>query len=434
MMRRQPRDETAKHPRLMKLVSQVKQQLLVHHPFIGSITMGFKYIVSSDMKMPGSGLPTLGVDGRNKRIYIHPDFVRMGEKDQRSFHEMMFAIAHECFHPMFEHHIRRGHRDPLLWNIAGDYVINHFLVEDKIGSPPKDFKICLDADVFREGEGVTERIYNNLKEEQMKRQASGGAGSGDGDGDGDGGGGGGGGDDDGDDPKPMDVVFEHDLTDAERAQEAAEWRVNVAAAAQNAKSCGKLSANAERIVEEMLEPRVPWEKELQDYTVKMLTDKRSWSRFNRRFVSQGMYMPGRDGDALGVVVFGADCSGSVSDREFGMCAGQVRYIKDEFDPEQMHMIYFDHGVCGHDVYERWDEFDPKPRGGGGTAFSPVFEYIEEHGIEPSLVIMLTDMYCDDFGPEPPYPVLWVSTSGADWNPPFGKVIAMDTSTSDPEGR
>lgn len=429
-----PKNENADHPELLDLISQVKQQLIIHHPFIGNIAFGFKYIVSSDMNLPGTNRPTLGVNPEEKEIYIHPDFVRMGKKNQRSFHEMMFCVAHECFHPMFEHHIRRNERDFRLWNVAGDYVINHYLVDDKIGIPPRGIKICLDDEIFADGEGQTEIIYNNLLEKAREKAKEGGGQSGGtrgeqtGDDQSDDGSGGenstGSGVDD-DEEQPLDVVVDHKGSPAERELESAEWRCRVAQAAQAARAQGKLSAAAERLVEELLEPRVDWERELLEFTTKSLEDKRTWSRFNRRFVSQGLYLPGRDGDVLGEVVFAADCSGSVSDKEFGACAGQMRYVKEMFDPERLHAIYFDAEVCRHDVFERWDEFKPEPSGGGGTAFSPVFEHIEEEGIEPALCVVLTDMYCDDFGEEPPYPVLWVSTSGSDWDPPFGKVIAMD---------
>jgi len=66
--------------------------------------------------------------------------------------------------------------------------------------------------------------------------------------------------------------------------------------------------------------------------------------------------------------------------------------------------------------------DIKPHGGGGTAFSPVFEYIEEHGIEPIAIVFLTDLCCDDFGNEPNCPVLWVSTD--EGTAPFGEVVLM----------
>ena len=68
--------------------------------------------------------------------------------------------------------------------------------------------------------------------------------------------------------------------------------------------------------------------------------------------------------------------------------------------------------------------DLKPMGGGGTTYSPVWEYIKEHQIECHMAVYATDGYCSDFGEEPPYPVYWVIIPGGmqGFDPPFGQVL------------
>nr|MBC8158161.1 hypothetical protein [Alphaproteobacteria bacterium] len=36
--------------------------------------------------------------------------------------KVTFVLMHEILHKVFKHHLRRGNRDPKLWNKAGDYV------------------------------------------------------------------------------------------------------------------------------------------------------------------------------------------------------------------------------------------------------------------------------------------------------------------------
>ena len=62
------------------------------------------------------------------------------------------------------------------------------------------------------------------------------------------------------------------------------------------------------------------------------------------------------------------------------------------------------------------------KGGGGTAFRPAFEYIAEHCPYVTAAVFLTDLESEDFGPEPPYPVLWVTTNREE--APYGEVIKM----------
>jgi predicted metal-dependent peptidase len=61
---------------------------------------------------------------------------------------------------------------------------------------------------------------------------------------------------------------------------------------------------------------------------------------------------------------------------------------------------------------------------GGTRFSPIFSEIENRDIAPACVVVLTDLCCADFGPQPDYPVLWVSTDPAG-TAPWGEVIHLD---------
>jgi predicted metal-dependent peptidase len=69
-----------------------------------------------------------------------------------------------------------------------------------------------------------------------------------------------------------------------------------------------------------------------------------------------------------------------------------------------------------------DEFTIKPVGGGGTAFSPVFKFIEDKDLNPMACVFLTDLYCGDFGNTPHYPVLWATIG--DEKAPFGEVLSI----------
>ena len=63
-------------------------------------------------------------------------------------------------------------------------------------------------------------------------------------------------------------------------------------------------------------------------------------------------------------------------------------------------------------------------GGGGTACSPIFKYVDEQVIDPVACVVLTDLCCDDFGDAPQYPVLWVSTEKVREQVPFGETVEM----------
>ncbi len=358
------------------------------------------------MNMPftlSEEVPTAGTNG--KRVLFNPDFITPLTDE-----ELTFLVAHECMHPMLEHCYRRHERDPKKWNQAADYVINELLVDEQIGKMPREVtmpdghvvKGCQDTNIYNAGGGTSDGIYTMLPDPEE---------------DSDGGDGGGG-------PGGYQDCEDAEGTQSDQDQQAAEWKVRVAQAAQAAKMMGKMSAGMARLVDEVLNPKVDWREVLQRFVEKCRNDTRSWARPNRRYISQGLYLPSVDGEAMGELLFAIDCSGSIGQEELNQFSAEVRTVHEDQKPSQLHVVYFDSEVCGdeHDTFGRDDEVKITARGGGGTAFSPVFKYMEEKEIEPVATIFLTDLCCNDFGDQPNHPVLWVSNMDGD--APWGEVVLM----------
>lgn len=366
-----------------KRISKAKTALILEHPFIGSVALNMPMIIDDSV-------PTAATDG--KRVLFNEEFCN-GLNDE----ELKFLVAHECMHPMLEHNFRRGNRDAYKWNQAADYVINKLLTDESIGKMPEQG--LLSAGIYEKGGGTSDGIYKLLPDTPKDKQSNGGEG------------------------QPLDSCEDGKGSPAEVAQQQAEWKVKVAQAAQSAKMMGKMSAGLERLVNEILQPKVDWRDVLQRFVVKCRSDQRSWARPNRRFLSQGLYLPSVSGESLGEIAFAVDCSGSIGQDEINQFSSEITTVWQDQRPTKVHVIYFDSEVCHYDEFEQDDEPVVKPHGGGGTAFSPVFRYMIEHGIEPVACIFLTDLCCDDFGDAPDFPVLWVSTY-AD-KVPFGEVVIME---------
>jgi len=372
-------------------LSKAKTALILEHPFVGTIAMNMPFTLQDE---PPMGMPmekyTACTNG--KRVLFNPKFV-----ETLTDEELTFLVAHECMHPMLEHNYRRFERDAGKWNRAGDYVINQILVDDNIGKMPESG--LQSQAVYDAGKGTSDGIYNMLPDDPD-------------DGDGVGG--------------PAGAGFQDcedgEGTQADQNQQAAEWKVRVAQAAQAAKMMGKMSAGLARLVDEVLNPKVDWRDVLQRFVVKARNDIRSFARPNRRFASQGLFLPTMDGEVMGELAFAVDCSGSIGDDELSQFAAEIRTVKEDHKPRKIHLIYFDSKVCHYEKFEQDDELHVEPHGGGGTAFSPVIDYMEEHNIEPVACVFLTDLYCSDFGDAPRYPVLWVSNAAKE--APWGEVVMM----------
>jgi len=366
-----------------KRISKAKTALILEHPFIGSVALNMPMSIDNSV-------PTAATNG--KRVLFNEEFCN-GLSDE----ELKFLVAHECMHPMLEHNFRRGERDAYKWNQAADYVINKLLTDEGIGKMPEQG--LLDDTIYNNGGGTSDGIFNLLPDTPDDGQGNGGQG------------------------QPLDSCEDGQGSPAEVSQQQAEWKVKVAQAAQSAKMMGKMSAGLERLVDAILKPKVDWRDVLQRFVVKCRSDQRSWARPNRRFLSQGLYLPSVSGESLGEIAFAVDCSGSIDQDEINQFASEISTVWQDQRPTKVHVIYFDSEVSHYDEFEQEDEPVVKPHGGGGTAFSPVFKYMTEHGIEPVACIFLTDLCCDDFGDAPDYPVLWVSTH--DDKAPFGEVVMME---------
>jgi predicted metal-dependent peptidase len=130
------------------------------------------------------------------------------------------------------------------------------------------------------------------------------------------------------------------------------------------------------------------------------------------------------GQAMGRVLVAIDCSGSVSQEEKAAAWAELMAIRQDCNPAVIDVMYFDSTVSAHDTFT--SEEDPRMREQvrtGGTAFSPIFRDAENLESPPVCCVVLTDLICYDFGPEPGYPVLWITTSATE--APWGEVVEMD---------
>ena len=365
-------------------LGRAKAALVIEQPFIASIICGMPLIVD-DTIVP----PTLCTNGQY--VKAHPAWIAAHTPA-----ELRWALGHETLHCVFQHFLksRIGPRDFTRWNIAGDVVINALLETDRVGTRPAG--VIWEPELYQRGR-TTEGVYALLPEDP---QAGGG--------------------EPGEGQWDSCETMQGDA--AQQAEAAASWNVKVGQAAAAAKMCGKLSADMERFVGEATRPRVVWQEQLRHFFTKRARTDHSFARPNRRFMSQGLYLAGRSGHQLGDIAIAVDLSGSIDADELNEFVAEMRAIKEDCMPATVHVIYFDSKVSHYESFTSDEEMVLHPKGGGGTAFSPIFRYIDAKEIEPEACVVLTDLCCSDFGPQPGYPVMWCSTH--ERRAPWGEVIML----------
>jgi predicted metal-dependent peptidase len=358
-------------------LDKAKVSLVTQHPFFASILMKRQLIEDET-------IPTAAVDQRNQ-IYINPTWF-----NTLSVEEVVFVLAHEIGHVIGQHATRRGARQPKKWNIAGDAWINDMLKAADIGTPIKG---CVQIDGSKDE--TVDEIYNKLPDNPT--------------GDGPGGTG--------------DDIIERGspLTPEEATRIDAETRVEIAQAAQAAKAQGKMPPALAKIIADLIDPGTPWHEILERYMTSYVRGDYSWSRPNRRFADIA-YLPSTGKVAeMGEVVIQVDVSGSISKTELAYYNGHMARIIEQCNPERVHVLYVDTGVCKHEVFEQGEEVALEFYSGGGTDMEAGFEFLAKEGIEPEVFVCLTDGYTNfNVDKAPNYPVLWCISS--DINAPYGENI------------
>ena len=99
------------------------------YPLLGAVAASFR-IVDDKAVAQRMNLPVAAVNPTMQEIYVNP-MARLTSD------EWKFVLAHEFLHAALRHDVRCEDRNPALWNIACDYVINGWLVEMNVGTMPE---------------------------------------------------------------------------------------------------------------------------------------------------------------------------------------------------------------------------------------------------------------------------------------------------------
>ena len=380
--------------------------LLLRQSFFGNLATRMKLINADEW------CATAATDGRN--FYYNSRFIMMLKTK-----EVEFLFGHEVLHVVYDHIDRRGNRDPQIWNIANDYTVNADLKRHKVGQ----FITTVPCLYEQKYDGKTsEEIYDDLMKNVQKididqlldqmidDHMDGDESEGDGEGDGD---------KQGKRPK---------ISAEERERIRQEVKQAIIAAAQSAEA-GTLPKGVERLVKQATNPVMPWRELLQTNLTSAIRNDYSWMRPSRRGWHMDAVMPGMTpGEEIDVTI-AIDMSGSISDHQAQQFLGEISGMMSAFDGYKVHVFCFDTEIYNPADYtsENMDTIDEyEPKGGGGTDFDAIFDYLKREAIEPKRLIVFTDGYpCGSWGDANYCDTTWIIHGDPDPNPPFGTWAIYD---------
>jgi predicted metal-dependent peptidase len=378
--------------------------LLLKASFFGNLATRLKLVNADEW------CGTAATDGRN--FYYNSRFIQLLRPK-----EIEFLFGHEVLHCVYDHFGRRGDRDPQLFNIANDFCVNADLIKHHVGEKITTVPCLYDPKY----DGMSsEEIYDILYEkadkidigkllDQMIDEHLDGEGDGDSE-DGKGKG------------RPK-------LTAEERQAIKDEIKEAMLAAAATVDGAGNLPAGVKRLIQELTEPQMNWRELLRMQLESTIKSDYTWMRASRKGWHMDAVMPGMKLDPMIDIAVALDASGSISETMLKDFLGEIQGIMESFPAYRIHVVTFDteaYNPVQYDSENLDDICDYEIKGGGGTDFECIFNYLKENEIEPKRLVVFTDGYpYGSWGDENYADTVWILHGTTTIVPPWGQHAYYD---------
>lgn len=401
---------------VVEKLTYARVKLLLEHPWFGQVALGLKLTEGGDW------CNTAATDGRH--LFYNRQFILDLTPAQ-----VMFLVGHEIMHACYEHIGRRGHREPDLWNMAVDYIVNYTLKHSGVGEMPPG---GLYDDAYTD-ELYGEELYEILLKNQCKvlmplDQHLNLEEPGEGEGEGSGGSG-----------EMVEVTVtgqngppklsKQDIEDIRN-----ELRSAMIQAAQQA-GAGKVPLGIRRLIDELTEPKMDWRALLDAHIRSSVKDDYTFARLSRRthamtaLGGRRYIMPGQNFLDTVDIAITIDASGSLTNEMLRDLLSEVKGIMETFRDFKIKLWSFDTQVYNYVEIgaENINEFDTwEPGGGGGTLFECNWAFMKEHEIDPTRLIMFTDGYPNGTWGDPDYcDTLFIVHGPRSITAPFGLTAHYD---------
>ncbi len=349
-------------------VQRAQEWFLSSYPLLGGVASGFK-LVTDQLAVQRMDIPVAAISCQMREIYVNPS-TKLTEQEWR------FVLAHEYLHAALCHEARLGKRDPELWNVACDYVINQWLRDMEVGSMPEG----LLYDPVLQGlsaESVYDLLAANLR--KYKRMAQ------------------------------HDILFgSPDWIDSKDFVDLDAWcrsAIQRGLDYHQVNGRGYLPADLVEEIRALSQPPIPWDVKLArwfDERFEPLEKHRTYARLSRRqSATPDIPRPSwryeeaaQAGRTFGVLL---DTSGSMERNLLAAALGSIASYAAARDVNRVRVVFCDAAAYDQGYMEAVDiAGSVKVRGQGGTVLQPGVELLEhaEDFPKEAPLLVITDGECD----------------------------------------
>jgi predicted metal-dependent peptidase len=315
-------------------------------------------------------------------------------------------------HHVLSHQQRRLNRRGSLWQLATDYAINTMLHNNGLRIPQGANFNEEYADMY------AEEIYERLKEEHYGHI-----------------------DDAFDDENvtPNENLVPNASPQGDMDEEAgafsnleniedeldpeteSQWQYAASVTQELAQRKSAMPSGLNRLSKKVKANSIDWRFELYNAINRHMRNNYAFMPPNKKHIHRGFILPSLTSDTLSLCV-AVDTSGSINDELLGSFMEEFKSIMQNFPAVQIELLIADARVHAHYTFQGGEKMDFPLKGGGGTDYRPVFDYIDAHLPMNTMLLYFTDG--DGWFPKfpPNYEVLWALSREA--KVPFGRPLVI----------
>lgn len=391
---------------ILHKLTKARANLVEKHPFFGVLVMSLKLSLAK--------IGTAATD--MEKIMWDPDFViRLSDE------EIQFVMMHEVLHCALDHCIRCKEYNDLIYNIASDIVVNSSIMRSMGVS-----EFILDgASVMHLTPDGTEGYMHTAEEVYMMLC-------------------------DKDNPTLADALKALKLASdcnpstidnhgswknvsSDDAYQNRIWKEMIKKAISTDPNYSSQISSLRRLMEGYnKEVRINWKEVLHDF-IHAVNEGQDYvfAPYDRRFSESDFMLPSLgdiETEAVNNIWFVVDVSASMNDEELSTVMGEINSALEQIPKLEGALSFFDTKISAPiKINGAHQQKDLTVRGGGGTSFYCIFDYLKEQMTDnlPTAIIIMTDGYAD-YPPESMalgVPVLWILTMPSR-EVPWGMVTSM----------
>lgn len=395
-----------------KLIDSAKMRILTtsENVFIRSVLFKLNWKIVEESQY--AEMPTACTNGID--LHLNPNFVEhVGDVNK-----LVGLLLHEAWHVALKHVLpsRFEGKDPTIWNVAGDYVINNTL--DSENQPIPDGGL-----IDHKFDGMsTDEVYNYIKKnkkdfqkqldnsevqshikpiEEEKEGSAGGAQS----------------------SSSIEGMTEEDV-EQHINRMVSSSAIEAAVEGYSLKSAPK---ELQKIVYDLQNPQVNWKKALRRYVNSIKRNDFSNRKFNRKYLPE-FYLPTLYSEEVGTVAMALDISGSITKKDRDNFITEVMNILKTIKPTKIVVYLFNTRIVKViEVKNKQDVDNIVVRSGGGTDVNPVLQHITDNKINPKVLLIFSDMWIPEVKDKIPFPTIWVAFDNPRFKSSQGTTIYYDSS-------